>query len=312
MVMFKEGLEAIARETDSEITVTAWNADGRGSGWAGGASRNWETLQPLNITRRAIELTERSRDPQGLEPGRYTAILGPEASLQFVSIMEYALNARFTDMGKYPFSQVDGRNRLGQQVLDNRLTLSSDPADNDGGYVPFTTGVADIGANSLTTPGLPLIAQTWIEKGKLINLAYDPLYAASRGKAPHNQTQGSLRLSGTGALSTLEEMIASCERGIYVNRFSGVQVIDNPSGMVSGVTRDGCFFVRNGKIERPVKNFRFLESPFHALNRLEAIGTTARRAFVYTPRARSWPLPPMMVPPLMIRDFNFAALADAV
>jgi predicted Zn-dependent protease len=128
--------------------------------------------------------------------------------------------------------------------------------------------------------------------------------------------------------ATIEEMIAACDDGIYVNRFSAVDVIDPESGMLTGVTRDGCFLIRHGKIDRPVKNFRFTESPAFFLNRLELLGRTERVALGYSPptigelgdgrswppsgRLTQWPRLPIIVPPMMVRDFNFSALSDAV
>jgi predicted Zn-dependent protease len=82
--------------------------------------------------------------------------------------------------------------------------------------------------------------------------------------------------------------------------------------MISGLTRDGCFLVKDGTIQHAVTNFRFLESPWLILNRLEAIGTTHRTALGHTPGVDGWPLPPIIVPPLMVRDFNFVALGEAV
>jgi predicted Zn-dependent protease len=94
---------------------------------------------------------------------------------------------------------------------------------------------------------------------------------------------------------------------------------------MSGVTRDGCFFVKNGKIDRPVKNFRFVDSPFFVLNKLVALGPSRRTTFGYappTPREHDvgahwgerfeWPRRPMVVPPMMVQDFNFSSLSDAV
>jgi hypothetical protein len=68
-----------------------------------------------------------------------------------------------------------------------------------------------------------------------------------------------------------------------------------------------------------VKNFRILESPFFFMNRIQALGPTARAPFGYTPPASTenlsdvtWPRPPIVAPPMMVSDFNFSALADAV
>jgi len=81
---------------------------------------------------------------------------------------------------------------------------------------------------------------------------------------------------------------------------------------MTGVTTGGCFLVRNGKIEKAIKDFRFVESTYFFLNRLIAIGATERTAFGYAPWHGEWPIAPTIVPPVMVRDFNFTALADAV
>jgi len=107
-------------------------------------------------------------------------------------------------------------------------------------------------------------------------------------------------------------MIASAKEAIYVNRVSDVRVIHWRPGLMTGNTHGGCFLVHNGKIEKSVKNFRFVESMYFMLNKLVAIGSSERTAFGYSPWHGEWPIAPTIVPPLMVRDFNFTALADAV
>jgi len=157
---------------------------------------------------------------------------------------------------------------------------------------------------------------TWVDHGVHTNLGFRHDFAASVGYAPANDPPNALRLERTrgGGPETVEEMIAACADGIYVNRFSYVgSAGDDPTvAMMSGATSGGCFLVRNGKLDKPIKNLRFLESPWLFLNRLDAIGTSERAAFGYAPWAGRWPIDPTIVPPLMIRDFNFVALADSV
>ena len=81
---------------------------------------------------------------------------------------------------------------------------------------------------------------------------------------------------------------------------------------MTGVTYGGCFLVKNGKIEKPVRNFRFVDSPWFFLNRLIEIGTSERTALGYSPWYGDWPVTPTIVPPVMVREFNFTALADAI
>lgn len=308
LIMRKDGLIAYEHETDSEITVTAWNADGKGSGWAGATARDWTRVDPNTVVTRALDITRRAANPVSVEPGRMTTIMSGAAVAQLLQNVDWSLDAYRADQWG-PMNLRREKSKLGMRVMDPRITLSSDPADPDGGYFPFFTDTTDL--------GLPLTKMTWIRQGVLENLAYDPMYAAQKGKTPYNDTGHSFRMAS--GETTVDQMIANCERGVYVNRFFGIETIDWNSGMMTGTTHDGCFLIRNGKLERSINNLRFVDTPFHFLNRLEAIGLTERQSMGYSPvsfrgvlTAIPWPRPPMIVPPLMIRDFNFVALADLV
>jgi predicted Zn-dependent protease len=299
----REGISVYSEETDGELTVTARTPDGKSSGWGGAAARNWTAVNSAAVTARATALAHRYVGAQAFEPGRRTAILSTAAVAQIMRHLAPEFDAYATDCGKTGFSSPHGGSRLGQRVFDPRISMRSDPADPEGGYRPYFE-------EGYGTP-----AMTWIEQGTLKNLAYGVGYAMMRGKT-YAEHPYSLRISG--GTTSLEEMIAQCQEGIYVNRLSGVDLVDQKTGLITGVTRDGCFLVRNGKIDRPVKNFRFLDSPFFFLNRIKALGVPARAAFGYTPPNNheegptDWPRWPMIVPPMMVSDFNFSSLADAV
>jgi len=299
----KQGLIAAAQETDSEIVVTGRTISGKGSGWAGQAARDWTTLRPGVVADEAIRLTRLAANPVLFEPGRHVTILDRPAVAQIVARMGGPFNAESTINGVGPlYDGKAGRVRLDQRVLDSRLTLSSDPNDAEGGYIPFNL------------QAYPLVPMVWIEGGILKHLAYQARYAAKRGVAPSNDPPDSLRLAcgASDTPLTVEEMIANCEQGIYVNRFSQIEGPDPVLGVVTGVTNGACLLVRHGKIEKAIRDLRFVESPWYFLNRVVAIGTSQRSAFGYAPWQGDWPIAPTIVPPLMINDFNFVALADAV
>jgi predicted Zn-dependent protease len=301
-----DGYFAFNDETDSELTVTARSSDGRGSGWDGQSARDWSRMQPDRVADRAISFAKRSANPVAVEPGRRTAILGPAAVLQMIRLLGSAFHALSTDNASTPFSRLPQGNKLGQRMFDPRISMHSDPADPDGGYCPYFQ-------EGYGTP-----AMQWVDKGVLTNLSYEPGYAMARGKV-YSALPWSIRLSG--GTTTIDEMIARCAEGIYVNRLFGTRLVDPMTGLTTGVTRDGCFLVKDGKISKSVKNFRFLESPFFFLNKIEALGVPERATYGYTPRdydsnydsdQNDWPRRPIIVPPMMVRDFNFTALADAV
>lgn len=299
----KEGIAVYSEETDCEITVTARTADGKSSGWGGQAARNWTAVKYADVAAHAARMAKLGVDPVALEPGRRVAILGAPAVAQITRFMAQQFNAASTDRGMTALSKLPYGNKLRMRVLDPRIDMSSDPADADGGYRPYFSS------------GNGTKAMTWVENGVLKNLAYDPLYAMVKGK-PYAEDPYSLRIAG--GPTSVDQMVAQCKEGVYVNRLSAVEMVDQRTALMTGVMRDGCFLVKNGQIERGLKNFRFLDSPFFFMNSIEAIGPTARAPFGYTPRAAGeswftdWPRRPMIVPPMMVRDFNFNALADAV
>jgi predicted Zn-dependent protease len=309
----KDGTVAFADETDCDLSVIARTLDGRTSGWGGTAARDWKRVDPGAAIARAIDMCKRSVGAQAVEPGRRTAILTSDAVAQLCRYLGHEFSAfrtmvfRDSSMGT-PFysAKHPSRIRYGERMFDSRITMSSNPSDPDGGYRPFFW----LGfANAPTT---------WIENGIVKSLAWSAYSAASAGRKTYSDDPHSIRISG--GTTTVDEMIAQCESGIYVNQFANVDLLAMRTGLVSGVTTDGCFLVRNGKIDCPVKNFRFLDSPFFAFNKILALGVPRRAAFGFTPPSPSepgfleqqWPRLPVIVPPMMVQDFNFSSLSDAV
>jgi len=293
--------------TDAEISLSVRAADGTASGWSGQANRDWSKLSPAQVAQTALANAEQQRNPSRAEPGRYTAILSPTAMGQMWGAAAHNFNVEsFSPFDPPSHKAVGDKDRRGERVMDASITLTSDPADPDGGDWPFFYGDGGMGeANPKSV---------WVENGILKLRSVDVATGLGYGMIPRKDPRA-MRMSGGS--SSVEEMITKCERGIYVHRFANLQVIDGHSGAMSGYTRDGCLLIMNGKISRPVKDFRIFESPFLMLNRLVALGKPQRIAFGFTPpnpfdvNAR-WPLSPMIVPPVMVTDFNFSALADAV
>jgi predicted Zn-dependent protease len=286
-VATSNGLFAYHRTTEADFSVTARTPDGTGSGWAHGGARDWSAVDPEAIGRVAAQKAVASRNPQEIAPGLYTAVLEPQAVNDLIPLLAGALNARTADEGRSAFSKQGGGTRIGEKVADERVTLYSDPAD------------AGLLGQPFDQEGLPLRRMVWIEKGILKNLAYSRFWAQKQGKEPTGSPFfGGLALVG-GTKST-DELIAGCARGVLVTHFFYIRSLDPRTVLQTGLTRDGAFLIENGRVTRPLKNFRWNESPLLMLNRLEDIGrpepTAAGR----------------LMPALRVRDFNFTSLSDAV
>lgn len=283
------GMFAFQRNTSANYTLTARTNDGTGSGWAGAEHNDWTKLDIDGVARQAIDKARRSRNPVAIEPGRYTVIFEPQATADLISLLGGALQARSADEGRSAFSKPGGT-KVGEKIMDERVTLMSDPAD------------AIIPGSPFDGEGFPVSKQTWIENGVLRQLAYSRFWANKQNK-PATGNASSLRMMS--GKDTLESLIASTTRGVIVTRLFYLRPVDARTLVYTGLTRDGTFLIENGKIARPIKNFRFNDSPLFMLNNLEGIGQTVRTA-------GGDGGPGIAMPPIKVRDFNFTSLSDAV
>ena len=288
------GLFAYDVGTSSTYTLTVRTNDATGSGWAGTAHADWGQTTPAStLAERAVQKALASRNAVAVEPGRYTVVLEPTAVGHLLLRMRGAFNARSADEGRSFFSKRGGGNKLGEQVVDDRVTILSDPADPD-----LLTG-------AFTNEGLPIGRTAWIEDGVVQNLSYSRYWAERQGQ-PVRPFGGGFKMLGGEA--SLDELIGGVERGILVTRFWYIRPVDPRTILYTGLTRDGTFLIEDGQITQAVKNLRFNESPIFMLNNLVGMGRSVRVSSSESGGLGT----AVVVPPLVCRDFSFTSLSDAV
>jgi predicted Zn-dependent protease len=141
-----------------------------------------------------------------------------------------------------------------------------------------------------------------IKDGRVASFDYSRFWAAKQGVRAIG-SPGNIIMAGTG--KSTEELIANTKKGVLVTRTWYIRMVDPQSVLLTGLTRDGTFYIENGKIKHPIKNFRFNESPVTMLNNIEEIGKPQIIAGSESQYA-------MAIPPMKVRDFNFTSLSDAV
>ncbi|RSK42738.1 TldD/PmbA family protein [Hymenobacter perfusus] len=284
-----KGLEAYQQTSGLEFSITVRTPDGTGSGYATADYNDASKFDARRLTQIAADKASGSRNAQALEPGKYTVILEPAALVansdaSLMQALMSALDARNADEGRSFLSKKGGGNRKGEKLFDERVTIYSDPLNPE---------IADL---TFSGDGRPQQKITWIEKGVVKNL-YTSRYWAQKAGIPDVPRPGGWIMEG-GSQSTAD-LIKGTAKGILVTRLWYIRPVDPQTLLYTGLTRDGTFYIENGKIKFPVKNFRFNESPIIMLNNLEAIGKPVR-------------VNGNLVPPLKIRDFTFTSLSDAV
>ena len=284
-----KGLEAYQQTTNLEFSVTVRTPDGTGSGYATADFNDASKFDAAKLTRVAADKAALSRGAKALEPGKYTVILEPAALVantdaSLLQALMGALDARSADEGRSFLSKKGGGNKKGEKLFDERVTIYSDPTH------PEIAGLTFAG------DGRPHQKQTWIEKGVVKNL-YSSRFWAQKSSIPDLPAPNGWVMEG--GTQSLEDMIKGTAKGILVTRLWYIRPVDPQTLLYTGLTRDGTFYIENGRIKHPVKNFRFNESPIIMLNHLEALGKPVR-------------VGGNLVPPLKIRDFTFTSLSDAV
>jgi predicted Zn-dependent protease len=288
-VMNSKGLFAYNKSSDVTFSVTTRDAGGTISGYAARGFTDVSKLDTASATRVATMKANASKGAKAIEPGKYTVILEPVAATYMLENM-FRFDARSAEEGRSFLSKKGGGTRLGEQLMDPKVNIYSDPFNTD---LPGSTWGGD---------GLPRERTSWIENGVVKNLSYSRYWADKKGVKPVPNPSNIIMEGGT---QTLEELIKGTEKGILVSRLWYIRMVDPQSLLLTGLTRDGTFYIENGKIMFPVKNFRFNESPVIMLNNLEALGKQERSISVESYRS-------YLIPPMKIRDFTFSSLSDAV
>jgi len=287
--MNTKGLFNYGQDSSVTFSVTVRTADGTGSGYATrdfSDVSKFDTAEPSQV---AIAKALGSANAKAIEPGKYTVILEPAALVantdaSLLGALFNSLSARPADEGRSFLSKKGGGNKLGEKLFDDRITVYSDPNNPE---IPSLTWSND---------GRPREKVTWIEKGVVKNLFTTRYWAQKQNIKSIPEPGGFIMLGGT---QSVDDMIKSTDRGILITRLWYIRPVDPQTLLYTGLTRDGTFYIENGKIKHPVKNFRFNESPVIMLNNLEALGKPMR-------------VGGNLIPPMKIRDFTFTSLSDAV
>lgn len=256
------GLFAYYQGSEAAFNVTATGEDS--SGWTEQRSHDVTQIHPDKQGCIAMEKALASAHPKEVPPGVYTVVLEPPAVASLVEWLVLSYNALAVDEGR---SFLSGK--VGTQIAGENIYLYSDP------YHPFHQGTPFDGE------GTPSKRLTLIEAGVAKDLAFDRVTARKHGVEPTGHASGGRSAEGAwpsylvleGGTASNEEMIRSTERGILVTRFWYENLVDPMKMIVTGMTRDGLFWIEDGEVRYGLKNFRFNQSVPDLLNHVDMMST---------------------------------------
>lgn len=259
-----------------------------------------EQLVEGMIRKARLQNTEPQDLFAGKKPGDeifYDVILEPYATatwLEFLSSTGFN-GLRYQEQESFLFG------KLGQKVLGENATIWDDGTDPAGYLFPFDF------------EGTPKRKVHFVEKGVGRNVAYDGLLAAKEGKESTGHSLGAgsrhlgalpLNLFMEGGEDSIEAMIdSSSDPTIYVTRFHYTNVADRRKVVLTGMTKDGTFLVKNGEILAPLINLRYLQGVVESFNNIRML---SKASLVHDPAGYGPLLPSCtVVPALKIKKVRF-------
>jgi len=289
-----EGQFCWAPSTQASVT-TVVTADEGGSGFAETFASTLAEVDPEAVGRRAAMKAAASRRPQDLDPGRYTVVLEPAAVSTLVGFLAWiGFGGRLLAEGRSCFSGKEG-----QQVAQLAITIHDDATS------PLTIGLP------FDFEGTPRRRVDLIRDGVFLDGVYDRRTAKQAGKEttghalppPNPEGPFPLNLFMEPGDASVEDMIASTDRGLLVTRFHYSNVVHPLESTITGMTRDGTFLIESGEVARPVKNFRFTQSIVEALKSASMVGRDTELASEFFFSASR-------VPALKVDSFHFTGRSD--
>jgi predicted Zn-dependent protease len=267
-VMNTLGVSASGKNTVSKLGVCmiAEEGDAKGYGWAESAHMDVSKIDVENVGKIAAEKAVNSIHTKKMEPGEYEVILEPLAVSELLGYLSYSGMGALAVQEQRSFLC----GNIGNKIMDEKISIWDDGNDEHGLPVPFDF------------EGVPKQRVDIIENGVARGYVYDSYTANREGK----QNTGHALPPGMGAFEIgplptnlfmkegnmhVEDMISNCKRGLLVTKLHYVNIIHPVKTIFTGMTRDGTFYIENGKIFHPVKNLRFTQNIVEAFSSVNGI-----------------------------------------
>lgn len=238
----KNGNFSYERSSLVSLSVTARIQEGGGSGYFLRNHFDVAKLDTGRVARESIRKALGSREARALDAGTYTVVLEPQAVADLLNFLPFSFNARSADEGRSAFSAPSGKTKSGERLFDERISLYSDP------WHPELPG------SQVTQEGIPAQKLYLVRNGVLENLVYTRFWAKQKQKEP---TPGPVNfiMGNSKPAASLDAMLRDTDRGLLVSRFWYLRTVDPRTLLITGLTRDGVWYIEKG--EDPVPGAQF-------------------------------------------------------
>jgi predicted Zn-dependent protease len=286
------------------VEITAKSHSRSRSTWEGIETHDFNNVSVEKIDKQIRQRLAWQERKVELPAGRYDTVFPSGSIADFYVYMMWVAGARSAFEGQSVFSKNGGGTRVGEKLSNVGLQLFSDPSHSVLSGSPFVSASTSSPFTSVFDNGQKQSRVDWIKDGvlqslvqtrassKLTSLAYTPL-------------GDNLVMSVDGASGSLDDLVKKVENGLLLTTLWYIRMVDPNSLLLTGLTRDGVYHVKNGEVQGVTNNFRWNESPVNALSRISAAGASEWTQ----PREWAGDASSMFVPPMIIKDFNMSTVS---
>jgi len=274
------------------------------STWDGVETHDFTDVSVANIDRNIRQRLEWQGKKVDLPAGRYDTIFPSGSIADLYVYMMWVAGGRDAFEGQSVFSKSGGGTRVGEKLSNVGLQLFSDPSHPILKSSPFISAATSSPFTSVFDNGQKQSKVDWIKDGVLQSLVQTRA-SSKLTSLPYTPIGDNLVMSVSGASGTLDDLVKQVDNGLLVTTLWYIRMVDPNTLLLTGLTRDGVYHVKNGEVQGATNNFRWNDSPVNALSRIAHAGSTEWTQ----PREWAGDVTNMSMPPMVIKDFNMSTVS---
>jgi predicted Zn-dependent protease len=274
------------------------------STWDGVETHDFKDVSVAKIDANIRQRLEWQAKKIDLPAGRYDTIFPSGSVADIYVYMMWVAGGRDAHEGQSVFSKKGGGTRVGEKLSNVALQLFSTPTHPVLSGSPFVAASTSSSFTSVFDNGQKQAQVDWIKDGVLQSLVQTRA-SAQLTSLPYTPFGDNLIMSVDGATGNLEDLVKTVDNGLLLTTLWYIRMVDPNSLLLTGLTRDGVYYVKNGEVQGATNNFRWNDSPVSALSRIAHAGATEWTQ----PREWAGDMTSMSVPPMVIKDFNMSTVS---